>query len=367
MIEIVVEGTPYTGFIDVSVNVRLDAMANDFSFTASAVTGFPPLKYGDEVQVLVDGVIVLTGHVDEVNGAEQEGTHTVTYSGRDKTADFVDSQVNAISDLKPSESLTLKSVIETVLSHLALSLDVVDNVAPAAFNLAEDIIAPSVGENAFDFVRKWAQKRQVLLSSNGLGNIAILQSSPLDSGAVLQRVDGGKGNNILAQAWSIGGNNLFRKYVSRGQLSPSALNFSGGSTSSDVEDQGGEYEDTAGRPGRQKVQVESESYSSEQLLNRAKWSSQLAKAKATRFSCTTLGHQMPQGGVWDVNTLVLVNSSVADINRKMLLNGVNFVEGEGRPTVSNLEFVERDVYTISDKILSQRPTGSLNDAFKALG
>ena len=72
-------------------------------------------------------------------------------------------------------------------------------------------------------------------------------------------------------------------------------------------------------------------------------------------------------GLWETNTLVQVNSDTANISRKMLINSIAFSQGEGRPTISTIEFVERNVYTINDKILSQRPTGSLNDAFKALG
>jgi len=168
----------------------------------------------------------------------------------------------------------------------------------------------------------------------------------------------------------------FNKCIRRGQLDPSAFNFGGASDSKTIEDQGGEAVDSGVRTGRQSVKVESDitskgafgakrtlSYSSEQLKDRAKCASQLAQAKASRVMCTVQGHQMPLGGVWGVNTLAQVNSDTADINRKMLVNTLTFSQGEGRPTVTAIEFVERNVYTINEKILSQRPAGTALGAF----
>lgn len=377
MILITVNGAPYTDFVDAAVTVSLESLANDFSFTASAVGDFPPLRQGDAVAVTVDGDTVLTGFIDEVSGQDQEGGHLITYTGRDKTGDLLDSQINVIDDIRAADNLTLKRIIEAVIKHLGLNLKVVDNLKPAPFNEAEDIIAPKVGQNAFEFITAFAAKRQALLSSTSEGDILITQSSPIDSGAVVQRLKGADSNNILSQSWGLNASLRFNKYVYRGQLDPSALNFGGESDSTAVEDQGGETIDKDIRAGRQSVKVESDvsstgafgaktsmSYSSEQLKDRAKWAKQLATAKANRFTCTTKGHQMPNGGVWQVNTLVQVNSDVADISRKMLLNTLTFSQGEKRPTITTLECVERNVYTINEKLLAQRPTGSQSDAFQ---
>jgi len=367
MIELVVNGTPFTDFTSASVTVSLETLSNDFSFTATAVDAFPPFRQGDNVAVIVDGATKLTGFIDEVTGSDQEGSHVVTYSGRDKTGDFVDSQIDQINDIKASESLTLKKIIEIVIDHLGSNLIVIDALFPEPFNTAEDIIAPEVGQGAFDFVMQYARKRQALLTSTRDGLILITQSEPTESGAALQRLKGSDSNNIISQSWIVNGSEKFNKYTHRGQLDPRALNFAGDTDIAAVEDQGGGVTDSDVRVGRQRVVVESESYSSAQLKDRAQWASQGAKARATRFNCAAKDHQKPNGGVWDVNTLVQINSDVADINRKMLISTLTFSQGEGQPTVTSLEFVERNVYTIDQKILSQRPVGDQNDIFKGLG
>lgn len=367
MIKIQVNGKPFTDFVTVKATVDLKTMANDFSFTASAVSDFPPLKKGDTAVVTVDDTKILTGFIDEIDGTDQEGTHTITYAGRDKTGDLIDSEINVIDDIKASESLTLKKIIEIVISHLGLKLEVVDLLNADPFNAAEDIIAPRVGMKALEFIAGYAFKRQALLSSNGDGNVLITQSSPQDSGAVLQRLTGANDNNILSQNWSLNGSAQYNKYVHRGQLAPQATNLAASFDIKKIENQSGEAVDETIRLGRQKVIVETNSYSSAQLKNRALWAKQLAAAKANTFSCVTNGHQKPLGGVWAVNTLVQINSDVADITRKMLLETITFSEGEGQPTTSSLGFVEKNVYTINEKILAQRPIGKSQDAYKSLG
>jgi len=367
MIELIAKGTPFTDFTAANTTVSLESLSNDFSFTTSAVNAFPPFRQGDPIIVIVDGVRKLTGSIDEVNGNDQEGSHTITYTGRDKTGDFFDSQIDRIDDIKASDSLTLKTVTEIVIAHLGLNLKVIDNLNPAPFNEAEDILSPDVGQNAFDFVSIYARKRQALLSSNGFGDILITQSEPTESGATLQRLADSDSNNILTQSWTVNASQLFNKYIHRGQLDPRALNFAGDTDIAAVENQGAEVTDSAVRVGRQRVIVESESYSGAQLQDRAKWGRQAAKARATRFNCSVKDHQKPNGGVWDENTLVQINSDVADISRKMLISTLTFSQGEGQPTVTSFEFVERNVYTINDRLLSQRPVGDQNDVFKSLG
>lgn len=364
MITIISRGVPFTNFVDASVTLSISAMSDYFTFTASAVKGFPVLVEGDPVQVQVDGEQVLDGYVDTVNGSEGEGAHTVTYSGRDRTGDFVDSTLDIMPELTPSDALTLKAIIQATLDHLGLRLSVIDTVLTAPFNKAEDKIVPKVGDSAFEFVQKFARKRQVLLTSNPNGDIVIAQASPVDRGDRVYRAGGA--SNILSQRWTVNGTAKFNKYIARGQLAPSALDFSGSYGNEEVASQTGEAVDSDVRAGRQSVVRTTESYSDAQLADRAKWSRQLAKARATSFMCTVKGHST-QGVPWAPNTLVGVNSEVADISRKMLLDSVTFAEAEGAQSVSNLAFVERDVYTINDKILSQRPVGDLNDAFKSLG
>jgi prophage tail gpP-like protein len=361
MIEIIINNRSFTDFVSASATLSLETMANDFEFVASAVNGFPPLKKGDPIQVTVDGKQVLSGHIEKVSGEESEGTHQVTYSGRDKTGDFIDSQINVIDDLRGE--LTLKQIIEKVVAHIDLDIKVIDNLNPEPFNEAEDIVSPQVGESAFVFVSTYARKRQAMLTSDSDGNIVITQSRSVDSGETLQRITGSNSNNIISQSWDLDDTKRHNIYIVRGQLDPRGLNLAGDTDIASVEDQGAVVAEAEVREGRQRVVVEKEAYSNRELFDRVKWTARIAEAKATRYNCAARGHSKPSGGLWEVNTLAQINSDAADISRQMLINTIKFSEGEGQPTITGLGFVEKNAYTLNQKLLSQKPVGSQSDAF----
>ncbi len=362
MIELEVNGTQYTDFMSASVTLAVDTMANDFTFTAPSVDGFPPFKDGDRVKCIIDGEQVLDGYIDGVDGIEAEGSHAVTYSGRDRTQDFIDSDIDVIDDIRAAGNLTLKGLIEIVIKHLGQDLAVIDELNPEPFNAAEDIASPKVGQNALDFVSFYAMKRQALLSSDKNGNILITQSSPTESGEALKS-DGSGNDNIITQSWSKKSNQLFDTYINKGQLNPIASNLTPSPDIADVEGQGARVFQSGVRAGRQRVTVEKKGYSNAQLEDRSKWSRQLAKARATKFNCTVFGHSKESGGVWRENELTLIISLAADITSYMLANTVTFSESGGVPTTTSFEFVDKDVYTIDSKIQSQRTVGGQSDAF----
>ncbi|MCK5666685.1 MAG: hypothetical protein KAI17_24515, partial [Thiotrichaceae bacterium] len=311
-------------------------------------------------EVWVDGIKQLTGAIGEVNGVDEEGGHTVTYSGRDKTGDFIDSQIIGFDDI--GGNISLKKALELILDNIGLNVGVVDLLEPELFNAAEDVIDDKDGTGSLNMAFAYGRKRQALISSNADGDICIETTKAKDSGAILQRVKNGE-NNIISQSWSLIDSRLFNKYIHKGQVAPRALNLAGINDVNVVENQRGTVVDNDVRAGRQKVIVEGKSYSSEQLLKRAKWSKQLAKAQATNFNCAVKDHTKYNGGLWRPNTLVVINSDAADIHRKMLIDTVVFSGGEGQPTITRLKMVEKDVYTIVEPKF--KPIGALNDGFKS--
>lgn len=363
MITVHLNGDPFDHFISVKAEVILNEMANRFEFKASADGDYPAPKEGDEITIYVDGVKKVTGKVEDINGSEEEGSHSVTYYGRDKTSDFVDSTINVIDEIKASETMTLKKILLIIINHLGANIKVIDNVEPEPFNSAEDIITPRVGDKAIDLALAFARKRQCLLTSNADGDIVIERSKPTDSGATLKNKLNSNDNNVFGQSWKTSTIKKFNKYIHRGQVNPSALNFAGDTSSETAANQYGEAVDETVAAGRQNVVVESKSYTAEQLKNRALWSMQLARAEATWYKCSIKGHSKGEAP-WDVNELAMVISAAANIERNMLIKSVLFSQGEGEATASSLHLVEQDVYTIEQQIASQQPAGSLMDAFK---
>ena len=359
-IELEVNGTSYTNFTRAGVSLALDTMANDFSFETVMPAGEQlPRKGGDECSVIVDGELVLTGGIENITGRYTAEQHSISVTGRDRTKDFIDSSISAIDDMRAP--ITLKQIIEKVVAHIGSDLSVVDLAALSSFNKAEDIVTPQPGENAFQFVEGYAQKRQVLLTSNAAGDIVITNSKATPSGGVLQNELKSTTNNILESSWSYMTGNLFNKYIQKGQLDPVALNIGASTSAEGVISQLGETTDTGVRAGRQLVMLAAKGFSKEQLQTRAEWSKKIRQARSVAYSCTVQGFRNSAGNLWTTNTLVSIFDVFADIDRDLLLNSIQFMYSTQTGSTTLLGFVEAGAYELQP--LESVSVGSNQDVF----
>lgn len=359
-INIEVDGTEYTNFTTATVNIALDTLANDFSFEAVTQKDFfLPFKGGEACRILVDDEVVLTGYIESIEGNHSATSHSIAITGRDRTADLIDSTLSALNDIRAP--ITLKELIERVIEHIGSDLKVIDNANPEPFNKAEDIAVPTPGDNAFVFVEGYAQKRQVLLTSDADGNIVITNSEPTRSTGFIQHALNSDDNNVVNASWSYNAIALFNKYIQLGQQDPVALSF-GDSTSQDgVISQNSEAIDDSIREGRQLAVVADKGFSKEQLQKRADWSKKIRAVRSTVYSATVQGFRDQDKNLWAINQLVPVVDIFADINREQLVNTLSF-SFSASGSLTTIGFVEPDAY----QLLTQepKPVGTDQDAFK---
>lgn len=360
MIEIEINGSLFTDFESITATRSLESMADDFKFKASATSGAPAIRLGDVIRIVVDDEPVMTGKVEEISGSVSDGSHTIDYSGRDITSDLIDSTLDRFDDLRASEALTLAVIIQRVLDHIGSSLAIVDEVEPAPFNEAEDIVTTKIGQKAIELISFYARKRQVVLTSNADGAIVISRSDAAESTAAFVQ----SGNNILSETYSISISKRYNRYVRRSQLDPRTASLNKLFSAGVWDDQGGVFIDNDVPPGRQLVVKEGSAYSNGGLQDRAEWSAKLARAKSLRYSCVAADHSVEGVGVWRPNTKNLVLSDPADISSEMLITEVEFSQAEGQSNTTKLTFVEPDVFTLEQLI---KPTGATMDLFKTLG
>lgn len=357
MILVRVNGVEYDQYLSATVNISFETLANDFSFTATSNKGFPPFKKGDEVEMIVDGEKKCTGHIERVVGDFASKTHSITYSGRDNTADFIDSSIDVLGDLK---DLTLKQLIERMIDNIGSSLKVIDTVNPKVFNVAEDVIKCIPADNCFDKANEFAQKRQVFLTSDGDANIVIANSEPVDTGSLLQHKINAEGNNVLTASWSLSDESRFNRYSLRSQLDPVGLALVPSPDIATASNQnGGIILDNEIRAGRQFVATKAK-HSSEELKKRAEWTKKIRKARGNTYTATVKGYRNHQANLWDVNQIATVDDDFADISRKMMVGSLQFNYSESGSTTS-LDFVEKDAYILTQQ--EPRPVGNQFNEF----
>lgn len=345
-LSIEVDGTEYTGFIDAEVNIRLDALTNTFRFSASSNNQKPmPFSVGQSCTIRSGTELLLTGSIELINVDGDSESHTIDIAGRDKTGDLLDSTIGSLSDIRAP--ISLKAIIEKVIAHIGTNITVVDLANPEIFTKAQDVTAPEPGQMAWDYIERYARKRQVLLTSNALGQVVITQSSGVEVNAVIKHKLGSNDNTVLRYAVSYDNTGRFNKYVALGQNNPLALIFAGETSNSAIVSQKSEVFDDLIREGRQLALVAETSSASADLKKRVQWDANIRKARGKVYSATVRGHINQTNNLWDINELVKVEDDRAGINSRMLVNSIKFKSDKENADTSLISFVEKNAYTLS--------------------
>lgn len=355
--KIEVNGLVYSGFISAIAEIRLDALSNTFSFTSA---GPAPFKVGDPCRILVNDKVVLTGHIEVINGSGDTQSHEITYSGRDKTGNLVDSSVGVMSDL--GTSISLKTIIEKVIANLVgLDFGVIDNVNPKKFNPAEDKIAPEPDDNAFEFIEKLARKRQVILTSNSEGDIVIEETPGVNTIHAVQNIIGADNNNVISYSFSYDQTGRYNLYKMQSSLNPTAFSLSGSANNSDVVNQSADVIDSDIHAGRQLVMSPEGAYSNAENKTRAEWEQRIRKARGQLYSAVVQGFNPPDSDdLWEVNTIIGVLDDFAGISAEMLINSVTYSLDESSGSTTTLSLVEQNAYNLE---ITEPVTEKVGDGF----
>ncbi len=343
-----VNGVPYTNFTSASCEIRLDALSNSFSFQAVAPGGQPlPFKGGEACKVIVSGETVLTGSIEIVSVDYDGSDHIINVSGRDKTGDLLDSTIDTLDDIRGDE-LTLKILIEIIIAHLGLDIQVIDEVSPAAFNPAEDIAAPEPGDNAFQFIEKYARKRQVLLTSNGDGNIVITANLGQTAAGAVQHIIGASDNNVMSSSFSFDTTGRYNAYKMASGLNPIALNLAGETDLASVVSQSGGVFDDEIRAGRQLILISETPFSDSDCEKRARWEADIRRARGLLYSAVVPGFRVgvDSGDLWTINRLYQVVDDFVGKVEPMLCNAITFTFNVDNGRNTSLGFVGERAYTL---------------------
>lgn len=356
-ITIEVNDAEYTEFVSAEVSLRLDALTDTFAFEATSKTGPLPFLGGETCVIKVDGEQVLNGFIEVVHVSGSSSDHTINIEGRDRTADFLDSSIDVIDDLRAP--MSLKQIISDVIDSLyagqsnsELIPSVSEDVVIPQFTKAEDITAPEPGQNAFAYIEPYLRKRQVLLTSTPKGDMSITASSgtrvpkafvqhvlPFPTGAESDA------NNVTSYTARFDSRDRFNKYISSSQRNVSTI-FSQ-TSSEDIVNQKADATDDDIRIGRQMVIVSETPTSSAQGLSRAQWEANIRKARGNVYSPEVHGFRHQGGELWTTNTLIPVFTEYAGIDSDMLLNAVRFTYSRDNGSNAALEFLPSSAYTLT--------------------
>jgi prophage tail gpP-like protein len=285
--QVEINGKIVSNFLEVRVTSSIEALSNSLVATYAVENATDiPFNVDDKIKIKIktNGVIgeksIFNGYIEELSVGDDD---TVRITGREKTADVIDSFLDGLF-IKPP--ITLVKLIGTVLIKLNLFPDVVvdDNnslTINKPFGKGE-ISAAEIGQNAWDFINYYCKKRQVFATSGGDGNIALVRQNKNNIAGVLYRQRNGARNNILSSSVSYNRTNRFNKYIFFSQGNPTSDDADFNS----IVEQRGEATDNEIRKSRVFIQNSDTTNKQTNLKEEAKWEANIRRYRDFSYNCS---------------------------------------------------------------------------------
>ncbi len=338
-IQILIDSQGFTGFTEAVVSRSIFNASGKFKFTASPqdslITGADSDNYPLQVQrqctILVDDEPFLTGFSDEVIVKRSVSQSYIEMSGRDRTMDLIDSTLDAQTVAEFSGNITLKEMADKIIAALGIKdVKVIDTVGTRKFTKGE-LINFQQGETAFTFLQKYANKVNVLLTTDGKGNLTITNGTTTAAEATISPAI------IIDSQLMLSTGKQFNKYVCYAQsiVAADLVNIDNNRVAGNGSE--GRITNTAIRAGRQLVFISDTPLPPNEATDRATWESNFRQAMGFRYQVVVKDFTHDGGKIWQPNTPVNVEDTFTGINSKLLVETVSFSQSsEGLKTTLSL-------------------------------
>lgn len=321
-----------------------------------------PLKPGEPVTVYVGTNQVLTGYIDKLDVEVSNDDRSMTITGRDKTADLVDS--SAYQTTNEFRKIKLEDLAKKFATEL-FNIKVITNADTGA---PFERFSIKAGETIFELLDRAAKLRGVLLQSDEKGNLVITNrgggnadiinsssvlasaQSALKAAAIAELGKGVsigadlvQGENILTAQASYNDTDRFATYIVKGQSQGTDL-FNGPQVTK-IEATAFDQAITRRRP---LIIIAETSVDKKAAQRRANWEATVRAAKAIDVSITVQGWFRKDGKLWSVNDLVNVNAGFIGLSdqQKLLITTVTFTKDQSG-TITELSLTRPDAFQLN--------------------
>lgn len=345
--EIRINGEPFFLWKSASVQRSIDSNAGAFRFSNSSTVPLSdyPVKTGDFVEIIIEGVRKIAGFVDEITGSQDESSHTVEVSGRDNIADLIDSSIP--DGAKVTEGpISLRALIEKVISTLGASIKVSVDVDGLTDFTSQDLQAAGSGETCMAYLVSFARKRQVYLVPDGAGGLSIFRpDKSVQSVTPLLHQINGVSNNVTTYSFRQSQQNRFNQYLCRSQDNFGFDVF--GDYSGDGTDRKNSVTDSQIRSSRYLELQAEESMNDQECAERAAEESNIRRAFGIEYTASVPGVSQSDGTLWDFGQFVDAIDDYANISGKFLIKSVEYAIDTQGGTRTQIVCVPPDAYQVT--------------------
>jgi prophage tail gpP-like protein len=344
IITIAVGGVQYDGWIDITITKSIEDFCGTFSFTATHVDMSKdfPVKRRQSCQIYINGIKIINGWVEKISPEHSANSHTLTISGRDRTCDIIDSRLHDIH-LKPP--LTLESVVRSVLAKLNLSHIKVIN--PYQLDSIKQIISSPVQISAAEFIHNYAQKCQVMLSTNADGDIEFVRAGAATYQTFLSKSEKDAPVIVSSNA-DFDDSKRFHLYEVLDQENMTFLfesnvepnpekNVVVKATATDSEIRNSRIYDFTSQDC---------SHGDEDATTRVKWEANFRRAQSFVYNATVVGFKpLNDNGIWLPNRLVRVLDPFCYVDSILLITHIVYTQNSSG-SQCQMKFLTSDAFTL---------------------
>ena len=452
-----IAGVSFKTFKSVSVNESLDFFGKTFNIDINIPTQDADVFYeGQGIKIYLDDEPFLTGYIDEVNIDYSVGSCDIRFSGRDKVSDLIDSRIlNKVFATPTTFENVLKKVLEAVGYEVLSATKIGTSISkikipssltslaskfniPTSFEeslaLAENQIAVineygdiepfsnsegigfSKDESAYELIQRLADKRRLVLGTDGNGNIIIRKIGnkqalvKLENLTELNKKSGLLGgllesgasatvntsqNNIKDASIKRDLKNRYYEYKIVSSLTgtnPDGEDWKAGidNLKNNKVQYSGVFYDKSVRKTRKFVDYVA-NLNNSQCKDRAEWECNIRYSKSHVYSCSVVGWRQglrpitfkslatalsspsnflkPQKNEpWQANQLVQITDNLAQVNDNLLIKDITYNLSKESGSFVRLSLVDKLSYTNSvfePKIKKARKKS--NSTIKGLG
>jgi prophage tail gpP-like protein len=343
-----VSGLKYEGWQNISVNRSIEQVASSFS------VGFAELWYkdgkaipideGEDVDVKLDGELVITGYVDTSNITYDAQTHSAQITGRSKTGDLVDCLALVTGGLWKTK--TIDKIATDICQPFNINASV--SGSPGApfrrFSLQD-------GETAFDAIERAARMRGMLVIDDTAGDLVLTRAGSRSVSTKLEL-----GVNILRANRRGSASERFSQYICKVQI-PGDDNTSGKQLF--IKRTADDSRVNRYRPTQ--IMAETEDTGKE-VKDRVTWERNRRAADARRVTYTVQGWTDDSGQLWEPNTLVTVKDEFLRIDGELLVVSVAYNKSLAG-TTTDIELTNKEAFDLIDLPPPKPPKKSGKDFF----
>lgn len=290
-VRLTVDGAEWGGWQSYRINLGMQQLSGSFDLTLTerwaGQESRRALRVGAPCTLHYDGALLVTGYLDSVAPTYNGQDHSISVSGRDKTADLVDCSA-------PATQWIGRSLADVARELCApFGIPVIDQ---AGANVPFRSLKPNDGETVFEMLDQAARIRGVLLITDGRGNLVITRAGRERASDALSL-----GQNILSASGNFDLRDVFSQYSLKGQQ-PGDDWLSGEAAAAVL----AKASDSRIKRHRPMTLIADGPLDAAAARERVTWERNVRWGRSQSITYTVQGHRQRSGALWRSNMLTNV-------------------------------------------------------------